>query len=65
MESNTSPDRSNTPASAGERRLARLVVPAPPAYEPHERIDWIHDPLPPAPADGTADGVSGPHLPDA
>ena len=44
----------NPPASAGERRLARLVVPAPPAYEPHQRIDWIHDPSPPTDADDPA-----------
>lgn len=69
MESNTSPDPSSTPASAGERRLARLVVPAPSAYEPHQRIDWIHDPLPPADVDQgateAADGDRGPRLPDA
>lgn len=41
MHRNTPP---NPPASAGERRLARLVVPAPSAYRPHQRIDWIHDP---------------------
>ncbi len=49
MESKPSPDPSNAAASAGERRLARLVVPAPSAYEPHQRIDWMHDP--PSPAD--------------
>ncbi len=60
----------NPPASAGERRLARLVVPAPSAYEPHRRIDWIHDALPPADAaeaaaDETADQARGPRHPDA
>lgn len=69
MESNTSPDPSNAPASAGERRLARLVVPAPSAYEPHQQIDWIHDPLPPGDGDRGAtepvDGGRGPRLPDA
>lgn len=70
MDSNTSPDPSTAPASAGERRLARLVVPAPSTYEPHQRIDWIHDPLPPADvidqgAAETADGAHGPRLPDA
>lgn len=69
MESNTSPDPSNAPASAGERRLARLVVPEPSTYEPHQRIDWIHDPMPPADVDHgateTVDGSRGPGLPDA
>lgn len=69
MESNTSPDPSASPSSAGERRLARLVVPAPSAYEPHQRIDWMHYPLPSADVDQdateTADGARGPRLPDA
>lgn len=69
MESNTSPDPFNAPASAGERRLARLVVPAPSAYEPHQRIDWIHDSPPPADVDQgaaeTVNGARGPRLPDA
>lgn len=73
MESNTTPYPSNAPASAGERRLARLVVPAPSAYEPHQRIDWMHDPVAPADvdqgatktADETTDGDRGPRLPDA
>lgn len=45
MESNTTPNPSNTTASSGERRFARLVAPAPSAYEPHQRIDWNHNPL--------------------
>lgn len=70
MESNTSPDPSNAPASAGERRLARLVVPAPSAYEPHQRIDWMHEPPSPADVDQGAPenddgGPRGPRLPDA
>lgn len=65
MESKTSPDPSDAPASAGERRLARLVVPAPSAYERHQRIDWMHDPLPRAGANETADGTRGRRLPDA
>ena len=56
---------SSPPASAGERRLARLVVPAPSAHEPHHRIDWIHDSLPPADANEAADGAHGPRRPDA
>lgn len=60
----------HSPTSAGERRLARLVVPAPSAYEPHQRIDWIHDPLPPADADDadpdeTAYRARPPRRPDA
>lgn len=31
-------------ASRSERRLARLVVPAPTAYASNHRIDWQHDP---------------------
>lgn len=70
MEPNTPP---KPPASAGERRLARLVVPAPSAYETHHRIDWIHDPLPPPSANqdadqtatGTDDEAGGARLPDA
>lgn len=69
MESNTSPDPSNAPASAGERRLARLVVPAPSAYEPHRRIDWIHDPLSSDDVDQGATepvvGDRGPRLPNS
>lgn len=69
MDSNTSPESTTAPASAGERRLARLVVPAPSTYEPHQRIDWMHDPLSPADvehgATETADGPHGPRLPDA
>lgn len=73
MESSTSPGPSYVPDSAGERRLTRLVVPAPSVYEPHQRIDWIHDPLPLADADQaddraateTADGDRGPRLPEA
>ena len=73
MESKTSPDPSDAPASAGERRLARLVVPAPSAYERHQRIDWMHDALSPADvdpgatktADETTDGDRGPRPPDA
>lgn len=70
MESNTSPVPSNAAASAGERRLARLVVPAPSAYEPHQRIDWMHDPPSPADVDQSAaenddGGRRGPRLPDA
>ncbi|MGD9961923.1 hypothetical protein [Nocardioides sp.] len=69
MESNTSSDPSNATASAGERRLARLVVPAPSAYEPHQRIDWVHDPPSPADVDQGAPrndgGRRGPGLPDA
>ena len=68
MESNTSLDPSDAPASAGERRLARLVVRAPSAYEAHQRIDWMHDPLSPADIDQgtteTTDGDRGPRLPD-
>lgn len=55
MRSNTSPEPTTAPASAGERRLARLVVPALSAYEPHQRIDWIHDPLPPPSANQDPD----------
>lgn len=69
MDSNTSPDPSASPSSAGERRLARLVVPAPSTYEPHQRIDWIHDPLPSADvnqdATETTDEARGPRPPDA
>lgn len=63
----------NPPASASERRLARLVVPAPSAYEPQHRIDWIHAPCrQPTPADASepdeaaeaADGAHGPRHPD-
>lgn len=35
---------SRRPTSAAERRLQRLVVPAPAAYHPNRRIDWVHDP---------------------
>ena len=66
MDRNTPP---NPPASAGERRLARLVVPAPSAYRPHQRIDWIHDPLPPGNANEAVDETDGrarrPRHPDA
>lgn len=69
MDSNTSPEPTTAPASAGERRLARLVVPAPSTYEPHQRIDWMHDPPSPADVDHgateTADGSHGSRLPDA
>lgn len=37
-------DNTTTPPSATERQLRRLVVPAPVAYDPHRRIDVIHDP---------------------
>lgn len=70
MESSTSPDPSNAPASAGERRLARLVVPAPSSYEPYQRIDWMNDPPSQTDVDEGAlendNGVPrGPRLPDA
>jgi hypothetical protein len=26
-----------------ERRIGRVVVPAPSGFRPEERIDWIHD----------------------
>lgn len=42
---NTPTDSDPPPGrSAAERRLRRLVVPAPAAYEPSDRIDWIHNP---------------------
>lgn len=40
-------------ASAAERRLQRLVMPAPASYDPGRRIDWVHDP------DHGADGSAG------
>lgn len=69
MNSSTSPDPSSTPASAGERRLARLVVATPSAYKQDRRIDWIHDPLPAADADDTdpqpPEAARQPHCPEA
>jgi hypothetical protein len=37
-------DQPESEHSATERRLGRLVVPAPDRYNPSKRIDWIHDP---------------------
>jgi len=30
--------------SAPERRISRVIVPAPDGYPPNLRINWIHDP---------------------